>query len=104
MLDGLLRGERGQDSEITGARQRRHELPYRVQAGRLYDQNQHMLYTYECLGLDGDAMAGGGGSRYVREQRLSPPGQSRAVFGAMPVLSDEQSDESLLWHPSRPPR
>jgi hypothetical protein len=62
-----------------------------------------MLVTDECLGLDGDAMAGGSGRRDAGKQQLSPPGQGRAVFGSVPVLRDEQSDESLLLAPPPQP-
>lgn len=103
-FDGFLRGERGQDHKVAGAGQQCQELANHLQAGCLNHQQQHMLLTDECLGLDGDAMAGGSGRRDAGKQQLSPPGQSRAVFGSVPVLRDEQSDESLLLPPRRNPR
>jgi hypothetical protein len=63
-----------------------------------------MLISDECLDLDGDAVASGRGRRYARKQLLTAPGDGGAVCGRMPMLSDEQSDESLLWHPPHNPR
>lgn len=60
-FDGFLRGERGQDREIAGAGEECQELLNRVQAGSLDHEQQHMLDTDKCLGLDGDAVAGGDG-------------------------------------------
>jgi hypothetical protein len=62
-----------------------------------------MLISDECLDLDGDAVASGRGRRYARKQLLTAPGEGGAVCGRMPMLSDEQSDESLLWHPRTTP-
>lgn len=103
MFDGFLRGERGQDLKIAGAGQRYQEALHRVRIGRLHDQQQDMLPVDKRLGLDGDAIAGGNCRRDSGKQQLSPTGQGRAVFGRVPVLRDEQSDESLLLAPPPQP-
>jgi hypothetical protein len=102
-LDRLFCGGGGQDREIAGTGQHREEALNRLQADRLHHQQQHMLRPDECLGLDSDAVAGGSGGRYVGKQQFSPPVTSGTVFGGVPVLSDEQSDESLLGNPSPTP-
>lgn len=102
-FDGFLRGERGHDREVAGAGEECQEPLNRVQAGSLDHEQQHMLDTDECLGLDGDAVAGGDGRRDAGKQQFSLPGQGRAVLGRVPVLRDEQSDESLLSAPLAAP-
>ena len=103
MLDRLFRGVRGQDREIARTGKHREEPLHSILAGRLHDQQQHMLRADERLGFDGDPVARGNGGRDAGKQQFSRPVTSGTVFGRVPVLSDEQSDEGLLWNPSLTP-
>lgn len=74
------------------------EALHRLPAGRVHDEQQAMLSLEERLGLDGDAVAGGGSRRDAGQQQLPPAGGGRAVLGAVMVLGDEQRNGNLPGH------
>jgi hypothetical protein len=62
-LDRLLRGAGRLHLQVVGAGQEGKELPHRLRAGRLHDQQQQVLLLGQRLGLDGDAVTSRGRGR-----------------------------------------